>query len=83
MGSIYWVYWLALVPSGIIGKKYGSKITLTLAMLLSSMVCFLMPIAAYIDYRIMIFLRILQGVFAVSIGIFTDLLYMRLLIVSL
>jgi MFS transporter, ACS family, solute carrier family 17 (sodium-dependent inorganic phosphate cotransporter), member 5 len=50
------------LPGGILASKYGTKIIFGLSNLIGCLLCCLMPIAAYLDFNLMIGLRILQGI---------------------
>lgn len=61
LGSYFWLYWLSQLPGGILASKYGTKLVFGLSNLLGCLMCSLMPLAAYFDYRLLILLRVLQG----------------------
>lgn len=61
LGSIYWLIWITQLPGGILSQKFGSKIIYGTNTLASSILCFLIPTAAYVDYRVVLGIRIIQG----------------------
>uniref|UniRef100_A0A1A9ZV60 Major facilitator superfamily (MFS) profile domain-containing protein n=1 Tax=Glossina pallidipes TaxID=7398 RepID=A0A1A9ZV60_GLOPL len=61
LGAFFWAHWITQIPGGILAKKFGTKIVFGLANVIGCWLCFLIPIAAYLDYRILIWLRLAQG----------------------
>ncbi|XP_055594680.1 sialin [Uranotaenia lowii] len=61
LGAFFWLHWLTQIPGGVLARKYGTKMVFGVANAVGSWLCFLMPLTAYWDYRILIFLRVLQG----------------------
>lgn len=66
LGSFYWLHWLPQIPSGIWAQKYGTKVVFGLTNVISSWMCFFIPMAAFHSANALIFLRALQGLVAVS-----------------
>ena len=66
MGSFYWLNWLTQLPGGILAKKYGTKLVFGLSNVVCCWLCYLIPLAAYYDFRALIVLRVIQGLIAVS-----------------
>ncbi|XP_073844165.1 sialin-like [Musca autumnalis] len=64
LGSFFWLHWLSQIPGGILGKKYGTKLVFGLSNGIGCWLCFLIPAAAHWDYRVLIALRVLQGLVA-------------------
>lgn len=62
LGAFFWLHFLLQLPGGILAAKYGTKMIFGYANLVGCLLCCLMPIAAYLDYHLMIFLRVLQGI---------------------
>lgn len=61
LGSYYWLHWATQIPGGILAKKYGTKLVFGLSNVVGSWLCFLLPLASYWDYRVLIVLRVFQG----------------------
>lgn len=66
LGAFYWMHWVTQIPGGMLARRYGTKIVFGLANLIACLLCSLMPIASYYNFRILIFLRVLQGFITVS-----------------
>lgn len=64
--SFFWLNWLTQIPGGIWSQRYGAKLVFGLSNFIGCGVCFFIPMVSYIDYRGIIFLRVLQGLSAVS-----------------
>lgn len=64
MGAFYWLNWFTQLPGGILANKYGTKLVFGLSNVASCVLCLLMPIASYLDYRLMVALRLIQGFIA-------------------
>jgi MFS family permease len=67
LGAFYWLHWVSQVPGGILARKYGTKLIFGVANLIGCWLCFLMPMASYFDYKILIFLRVIQGLITVRV----------------
>lgn len=50
------------IKKGILARRFGTKIIFGVANLLGCLICSLMPLAAYLDYRMLILLRVIQGI---------------------
>ncbi|XP_053685969.1 sialin [Sabethes cyaneus] len=61
LGAFFWLHWVTQVPGGVLARKYGTKLVFGLSNAIGCWLCFLMPLASYWDYRILIFLRTFQG----------------------
>uniref|UniRef100_W8BYB1 Vesicular glutamate transporter 2 n=1 Tax=Ceratitis capitata TaxID=7213 RepID=W8BYB1_CERCA len=61
LGSFYWAHWLTQIPGGILAKKYGTKLVFGLSNAVGCWICFVIPLASYWNYQVLIWLRILQG----------------------
>ncbi|XP_055382266.1 sialin [Condylostylus longicornis] len=61
LGSFFWLHWVTQIPGGILAKKYGTKLVFGLSNAVGTWICFVLPLLAYIDYRLLIFARIIQG----------------------
>lgn len=68
LGSLFWLLWIFQIPGGVMAKKFGSKIVLSTALLIKSMLGCLIPIVAYFDYRLVVLIRIVQGAASVSVA---------------
>ncbi|ETN57893.1 sodium-dependent phosphate transporter [Anopheles darlingi] len=61
LGAFYWLHWITQIPGGILARRYGTKLVFGASNVIGCWLCFLMPIASYWDYRILVFLRVVQG----------------------
>ena len=61
LGSFFWLHWTTQLPGGVLAAKYGTKFVFGFSNFLASVICIVMPLICYLDYRWMIFLRLLQG----------------------
>jgi ACS family sodium-dependent inorganic phosphate cotransporter-like MFS transporter 5 len=61
LGSFFWLHWLTQLPGGILAGKYGTKFIFGFSNFLACVLCIITPIACYLDVRLMIALRIIQG----------------------
>lgn len=61
LGSFSWLLWTTLVPGGMLSVKYGSKVVFGIANFVMSMLCFLVPVAAYQGLGFLIAIRVVQG----------------------
>lgn len=61
LGSFYWLHWVTQIPGGILARKYGTKLVFGLANVIGCLMCSIMPIVSFIDYRLLIFARVVQG----------------------
>ncbi|XP_055629217.1 sialin [Toxorhynchites rutilus septentrionalis] len=61
LGAFFWIHWITQVPGGVLARKYGTKMVFGVANAIGCWLCFLMPLASYVDYRVLIFLRVIQG----------------------
>uniref|UniRef100_A0A1S4H6N8 Major facilitator superfamily (MFS) profile domain-containing protein n=1 Tax=Anopheles gambiae TaxID=7165 RepID=A0A1S4H6N8_ANOGA len=61
LGAFYWLHWITQIPGGILARRYGTKLVFGASNVIGCWMCFLMPIAAYWDYRVLVVLRVLQG----------------------
>lgn len=61
LGSFFWLHWVTQIPGGILAKKYGTKLVFGLANVIGCWICFILPIVSYIDYKLLVFVRIIQG----------------------
>ncbi|XP_052873065.1 sialin-like [Anopheles cruzii] len=61
LGAFYWIHWVTQIPGGILARRYGTKLVFGASNVIGCWLCFLMPIASYWDYRVLVFLRVLQG----------------------
>lgn len=62
LGAFFWLHFLLQLPGGILAAKYGTKKIFGYSNLIGCLLCCLMPIASYLDYKLMICLRVLQGI---------------------
>ncbi|XP_058117294.1 sialin [Anopheles ziemanni] len=61
LGAFYWLHWITQIPGGILARRYGTKLVFGASNVIGCWLCFLMPIASYWDYRVLVILRVLQG----------------------
>lgn len=61
LGSFFWIHWVTQLPGGILAAKYGTKIVFGFSNFIACVMCIFMPILCYIDYRYMVWLRLVQG----------------------
>lgn len=61
LGSFFWAHWVTQIPGGILAKKYGTKVVFGLSNAIGAWMCFFIPILSYMDYRAVIWWRVLQG----------------------
>lgn len=61
LGSFFWLHWALQIPGGMLARRYGTKLVFGLANLVGCCLCALLPLAAYVDFRWLIGLRVLQG----------------------
>ncbi|XP_037049155.1 sialin [Bradysia coprophila] len=61
LGSFYWLHWVMQIPGGILARKYGTKLVFGLSNVIGCLMCSIMPIVSFLDYRLLIFVRVLQG----------------------
>lgn len=52
------------LPGGFLASKYGTKIVFGLSNFIACVLCFIMPIASYLDFKLLITLRLVQGIIA-------------------
>lgn len=67
LGAYFWLHWTTQIPGGILAGKYGTKLVFGLSNFISGVLCVLMPIAAFLGYRHLLFVRCVQGIIAVSL----------------
>lgn len=61
LGSFFWLHWALQIPGGLLARRYGTKLVFGLANLIGCALCALLPLAAHLDLRWLIGLRVLQG----------------------
>jgi MFS family permease len=66
LGGFYWLHWVLQIPGGVLARRYGTKLVFGLSNAVCSLLLFVMPMAAHADYKILVFLRVLQGLISVS-----------------
>lgn len=64
LGSFYWLNWATQLPGGILAAKYGTKMVFGLSNYIAIVLCAITPIACYLDYRLLIFIRVVSGAVA-------------------
>lgn len=66
LGSFYWSYIIIMVPGGMVAEKYGGKLVYGGGNLVLCLMALAIPIAARINVTALIFVRLVQGLAAVS-----------------
>ena len=66
LASFFWFFWVSQVPGGLLAQRYGTKLVYGLANGVSCLMSFFIPVCARLDYRVLVFLRALQGFINVS-----------------
>jgi MFS family permease len=66
LGSFYWSYIVTLVPGGMLAERYGTKGVYGGANLLLGLTTLLTPMVAKFSFTLLICIRLLQGLAAVS-----------------
>ncbi|XP_073836501.1 sialin-like [Musca autumnalis] len=61
LGSFFWTHWITQIPGGILARKYGTKLIFGLSNIISCWICFLIPVACFVDFKALLVARILQG----------------------
>ncbi|KAJ9584073.1 hypothetical protein L9F63_021590, partial [Diploptera punctata] len=61
LGAFYWTYWAGQIPGGYLSQKYGTKVIFGMSNLGLCIFGFFIPLAARIDYRLLVALRTMQG----------------------
>ncbi|XP_069705476.1 sialin-like [Periplaneta americana] len=64
LGAFFWLFWLTQVPGGMLAQRYGTKLIFGLSNAVPCVMACLIPLCARIDYRVLVFLRVLQGLIA-------------------
>lgn len=64
-GAFFWLNWVTQIHGGVWSQKYGAKLVFGLSNFLGSVICFVIPMAAYIDFKLMVAMRVLQGLITV------------------
>ncbi|XP_049854257.1 sialin-like [Schistocerca gregaria] len=66
IGGAFWLYWAGQLPGGTLAQYYGTKRVFGYSNLFCCVTTLLVPLFAHTDYRLLVALRVLQGV---SIGL--------------
>ncbi|XP_055840179.1 sialin [Episyrphus balteatus] len=61
LGGFFWAHWVTQIPGGLLAKKFGTKIIFGLSNATGAWMCFFIPIISYLDYRALVWWRVLQG----------------------
>lgn len=64
LGSFFWMFWVLQLPGGVLIANYGAKYILGSYNLIASLLCFATPLVSYLDFSLLVALRIAQGLFA-------------------
>lgn len=66
LGAFFWLHWITQLPGGMLAQRFGGKRVFGFSQLVGSLMCFLMPFAAYYDLYALLFLRFVQGFITVK-----------------
>jgi hypothetical protein len=61
LGAFFTLHWATQLPGGILAARYGTKLIFGLANFIGCVTCMLVPLAAYLNFHALIWLRLLQG----------------------
>ncbi|XP_066993783.1 sialin isoform X2 [Anabrus simplex] len=61
LGGFFWLHWISQIPGGVLAQRYGTKKVYGLSNVAMCVVGFLIPPLAAYDYRLVVFIRLLQG----------------------
>ncbi|XP_013186887.1 putative inorganic phosphate cotransporter [Amyelois transitella] len=61
LGSFFYGYVLTQIPGGRIAEKFGGKLVYGVGVLLTAIFTILSPIAAFVDFKFFIVVRVLEG----------------------
>jgi MFS family permease len=61
LGAFFTLHWATQLPGGILAARYGTKLIFGLANFIGCITCMLVPLTAYLNFRAMLWLRLLQG----------------------
>lgn len=61
LGAFFFMHWILQIPGGLLATKYGTKLVFGVSNVVGCLMCSLMPLASYIDFNLLIGLRVLQG----------------------
>ncbi|KAJ8872233.1 hypothetical protein PR048_025835 [Dryococelus australis] len=61
IGSSFWVYWITQIPSGIITRRYGTKLVFGLSNYATCLLGLLIPFATFQSFYLLMAIRVLQG----------------------
>ncbi|XP_049950460.1 uncharacterized transporter slc-17.2-like isoform X1 [Schistocerca serialis cubense] len=64
LGGFFWLHWATQIPGGVLAQRYGTKLVYGASNAAISVLCFAIPAAAAADYRLVVALRVLQGLIA-------------------
>lgn len=73
LGSYFWLHWVTQIPGGILARRFGTKLVFGVANLIGCLLCVVMPLVAYLDYRWLINIRLLQGL--ICVGVWWNMFY--------
>jgi len=75
LGSFFWGYILTQIPGGMLSQKYGGKWVISIGLLITAILSFIIPPAARLGKEYLIAVRIIQGLAEVSYRIGAMLSY--------
>ncbi|XP_049947867.1 putative inorganic phosphate cotransporter [Schistocerca serialis cubense] len=64
LGSFFWLHWSTQIPGGILARRFSPKLVFGLSNLAACLLAVLIPLAASVDYRALIAVRVFQGIVA-------------------
>ena len=67
LSSFFYGYIITQIPGGYLATKFGGRYTFGLPILITALLTLLTPIAADVNYNVLIAVRFLEGLFEVHI----------------
>lgn len=68
LSAYHWLSWLSVLPGSILAQKYGSKIVVGYTLCISAAMSSIIPFAAKFGANVVMYVRMVQGLFSVSIN---------------
>ncbi|XP_069705479.1 putative inorganic phosphate cotransporter isoform X2 [Periplaneta americana] len=62
LGGYFWLHPFFQVAGGVMAQRYGTKLVFGVSNVMQCLLSFLIPLLAELDYRALIFLRVIQGI---------------------
>lgn len=64
LGAFFTLHWATQLPGGILAAHFGTKKIFGIANWFGCVTCILVPIAAYLNFYVLIGIRLIQGLVA-------------------